>query len=644
MTTSASRHGEHRSVQMRLVVMQYGIVVLFATLAASFWFFQVLQHARFEQMAENNHQRALALRAPRGVLFDRDGRVLVENRYSFNVSIVREQATDLEQTIQRLATFAAVGEDSIREVLERHRTEPAYKPIVVIPDASLAQVAAVAARRLELPDVVVEEIPARHYLTDDLAAHLFGYVGEITGAQLARQDDEGLRAGAIVGQAGVEQAYNELLMGRDGVRHVAVNSLGREIETIRELAPAQGRRLMLTIDYDLQKAVEDGFRALGYWGAAVLLDPRSGEVLSLVSMPAYDPNAFAVGIDRATWRELNSDELRPLQNRALQGRYSPGSTFKIVVAAAALEEGIVTPDFKVNCRGGASFYGQYFRCHLRHGVVDMRQAIERSCNVYFYTLGSKVGVDSIHKWATALGFGVTSGIDLPHEVEGLVPSTEWKRRARDEEWYPGETISVSIGQGQVWVTPMSLAVATMTIANGGTRHTPHVLKATDEGAGWQPVPVPPPQSVVDLQPETVSTLHDGLWMVVNAAGTGGRARIRGRDVAGKTGTAQVISIQGRQAAGETDVDLRDHGWFVFFAPKDDPQVAGVVFAEHAEHGHLAAPIARHALATYFAKQEGRPLPEFPVPPPPAVGPPAGAPTAAEVVDSGSLPGAGASQE
>ncbi len=618
--TTATDYGERRSVLVRLTVMRYGIVVVFLTLVMSFWLFQVLQHGRFEQMAENNRLRTLVLRAPRGVLFDREGRVLVENRYSFSISIVREQTVDLDHTIRRLATVVGASEQGIREVVRQHSREPEYRPMVVIQDASMAQVASVAARRLELPGVVIEEIPARHY-PEDLAAHVFGYVGEVTEAQLARQHETDLRAGAIVGQTGVEQAYNRLLMGRDGERHVAVNSLGREIETIREIGPFEGRRLMLTIDYDLQKAVEDGFRTLGYSGAAVLLDPRSGEVLSLVSLPAYDPNAFAGGIDQETWRALNADELRPLQNRVIQGRYSPGSTFKIVVATAALEEGIATPDFKVNCRGGAVFYGRYFRCHLSrgHGTVDLREAIEKSCNVYFYTLGNKVGVDRIHKWATALGLGVKSGIDLPHEVEGIVPSTEWKQRTSNEKWYPGETISVSIGQGQVWVTPISLAVVAMTIANGGARYTPHILKAINEGDEWEPVPAPPQQSVVELQPETVEALHDGLWMVVNGAGTGGRARISGRDVAGKTGTAQVISIQGLQAAGETDADLRDHGWFVFFAPKDDPKIAGVVFAEHAEHGSLAARIARHALETYFAKQEGRPLPEFPVPASPPAG-------------------------
>ena len=597
-------------------MLRYGVAATFVALSISFWFLQIVQHAQYREMAENNHQRTLALRAPRGVLFDRHGRVLVENRDSLNVSIVREHTKDLDRTINLLSEVAGLDVEVVREIVERHKGEPAYRPIVILEDASLAQVAALAARRLdfELPDVVVEEVPMRRYPTDALAAHLFGYVGEASDAQIG----DGVQTGAIVGQSGVERVYNKLLMGEDGARRVVVNSMGREIRTLEEVPPVAGRRVQLTIDYDLQKAAEDGFRHAGFNGSAVILDPRDGEVLSLVSLPAYDPNDFASGIDNATWAALNTDALRPLQNRAIQGRYSPGSTFKIVVATAALEEGLVTPDFRVNCGGGASFFGRYFQCHLRggHGLVDMRHALEKSCNVYFYTLGNMLGVDKIHKWAENLGLAGRTGIDLPNEQESIVPSTEWKLERTGERWYPGETISVSIGQGQVTVTPASLAVMIATVANGGTRVTPHVIRAVDEGAGWKQVTPPAVADRVAFRPETLAALHDGLWMVVNASGTGTRARIAGRDVAGKTGTAQVISNQGRQAARGSGRDLRDHGWFVFFAPKDNPQIAGVIFGEHNEHGFLGAPIAKHVIETYFAKQEGRPLPSLtPVPPP-----------------------------
>jgi penicillin-binding protein 2 len=602
---------DRRLIAGRLVVLQVASVVVFAALAVGFWILQVLQHQLYREMAENNHQRTLALRAPRGVLFDRDGRVLVENRNSYTISIVREHSADLDRTIRLLASVLGLDPAYVRQVVDRQRGEPAYRPIVVVEDASLSQVAAISARRLdfELPDVVVEQVPTRRYPGDSLAAHLFGYVGEASEAQVGGD----IAPGAIVGQSGVEKVYNHLLMGRDGARVVVVNSLGREIEPLEEVPPVEGRRVQLTIDLDLQKAAEDGFRHAGFNGAALVMDPRNGEVLAYVSLPAYDPNDFVVGIDRATWASLNTDRLRPLQNRVIQGRYSPGSTFKIVVATAALEEGLVTPDFRVTCRGSATFFGRSYRCHLKggHGSVDLRHALEKSCNVYFYTLGNLLGVDRIHRWAQELGLVGKTGIDLPNEQESLVPSTEWKRQRTGDKWYPGETISVAIGQGQVSVTPASLAVMIATVANGGTRVTPHIIKAVEEGRGWKPVPPPAVADRVAFRPATLAALHDGLWMVVNAAGTGGRARVAGRDVAGKTGTAQVISNEGRARARGTDRDLRDHGWFVFFAPRDHPEIAGVIFGEHNQHGYLGAPIARHVIETYFAKQEGAPLPQLP---------------------------------
>jgi penicillin-binding protein 2 len=614
---------DRRRIDGRLSSLQFLITIVFSILAVSFWVLQVVQHEKFRALAENNHQRTLPLRAPRGMLFDRDGHVLVENRYSYNISIDREHTKDENRTIRLLASLINVDESVVREVVDRHRREPVFRPIVVVQDASLAQVAAVSARRLELPDVVVEDVPTRRY-PEGLGAHLFGYVGEVSEAQVAR--DEALQSGDIVGKTGIEQIYNTLLMGKDGLKTVTVNSIGREIpDRPHEETPFfEGKRLQLTIDADVQRAVEDSFRAFGYNGAAVVLDPRSGEVLAFTSLPAYDPNAFATGgIDRATWAALNTDDLKPLNNRALQGLYSPGSTFKMAVATAALEEGVITPDFQVYCGGAASFYGHSFKCHKAggHGTVDLRHAIEKSCNVYFYTVGNMVGIDKIHKWATALGLGEKTGIDLPNEVQGLVPSTEWKRQVKGEKWYAGETISVAIGQGAVSLTPVSMAVYAASLATG-VRVTPHLLKAVDDGNGWKPVPAPSPKSTVELKPETIKAVRDGLWMVVNEAGTGGRARIPGKDVAGKTGTAQVISIEGGKAAkGRTTRDLRDHGWFVFFAPRDNPQIAGVIFAEHAEHGTNAAPIAKQAIETFFAKQEGRPLPE-PIkpqqPPPPPV--------------------------
>jgi penicillin-binding protein 2 len=613
----AAQLEDRRRVTTRLSILQYVITVVFSILAISFWVLQVVQHAKFEEMAENNHQRTLALRAPRGLMLDRDGRILVDNRGSYSISIVREHTKDLNRTIRLVSRVLGLDETGVRSIVDRHRKEPSYRPITIVQDATLAQVAAVKARRLdfELPDILVEQVPTRQY-PDTMAAHLFGYVGEVNDAQVSEAD--GLKSGDIIGQAGIEKIYNAYLMGEDGAKRVVVNSVGREIRTLEEDEPTGGKRLQLTLDLDLQRALEDGFRISGYNGAAVMMDPRTGEVLAFTSVPAYDPNAFAAGIDRETWASLNTDELRPLQDRTIQGRYPAGSTFKMAVAAAALEEGIITPDFKVFCPGHAVFYGRSFACSLPngrgHGVMDLRHAIEHSCNVYFYTIGNMTGIDKIHKWATLLGLGEKTGIDLPNEGQGLVPSPEWKQARFKEKWYAGETISVSIGQGAVALTPISEAVYISTLANGGTRVTPHLLKAVDDGSGWKPQPAPAPRSQVTLKPDTIQAIRDGLWLVVNGAGTGGRARMTGYDVSGKTGTAQVISNEGAKAArGRTDLDLRDNGWFVFFAPRDNPQIAGAVMVEHGGHGGTtAAPIARHVLDTFFAKREGRPLPAPPV--------------------------------
>jgi penicillin-binding protein 2 len=618
---------DRRRLTTRLTVLRVSIGVAFGLLAGGFWFFQVVQHAQFKEMAENNHQRTLTLRAPRGIIFDRTGKLLVENRNSFNISIVREHTKDIDRTIRMVSAVTGTEEKMVREIVDRHRREPSYRPIVIVQDATLAQVAGVMARRLdfELPDVIVQEVPTRQYPDQDMAAHLIGYVGEASEDQM---HSDGVSTGSIVGQFGIERVYNKLLMGEDGAKRVVVNSMGREIRTLEEIPPVQGRRVQLTINYAMQKAAEDSFRAHGYWGSAIVIEPKTGEVLTLTSLPAFDPNDFATGIDRATWAQLNTDKLRPLQNRAIQGRYSPGSTFKIVVATAALEEGVITPEHQVFCPGGGTFYGRFFQCLGKHGYMDLRHAIEKSCNTYFYTVGNMLGVDRMYKWSERLGLALKSGIDLPNEQESIVPSTEWKQKKYHERWYPGETISVAIGQGQLSVTPMSMAVMMATVANGHARVVPRLVKAFDEGKGkgWEPV-TPPPSPFVPflMKPETVSAVRDGLWMVVNGAGTGRRAQLAGRDVAGKTGTAQVISLQGKERArGKTDQDLRDHGWFVFMAPRDNPEIAGVVFAEHGEHGSSSASVAKHIIETYFAQRDGLPLPvvtPFAPPAPPVNTPP-----------------------
>ena len=604
---------DKRRLSIRITAIQVAVGMVFVLLTGGFWFFQIAHHTKFSVLAQSNHQRMLPLRAPRGIIFDRHDRVLVANRNSFNISILREHSKDLDRTVRVLADLTGVPEQEIRDTVARHRGEAPYRPVVVIHDASLEQVAAVAARRLEheLPEVVVQEVPTRQYPADALAAHLIGYVGEANEAQVAQS---GYSLGTIVGQTGVEKNYNELLMGQDGARRVVVNSLGREISELGEERPQEGRALRLTIDYDMQKALEAAFRHYNYWGAAAFIDPNNGDVLAMTSLPAYDPNEFAAGIDSATWTGLNTDPLRPLNNRLIQGTYPPGSTFKILMAVVGLQERVINPSTRVHCSGGAVFYGRYFQCHRvgGHGSVDLRRAIEKSCNVYFYTIGGRLGnkIDLVHKWAERLGLVGRTGIDVPNEVPSFVASSEWSKRVRKQPWYPGETVSVSIGQGAVAVTPLALAMFASTIANGGTLYEPHLVREFFDGQQWKPVPRPEPRARTAMDPEHVKAIHEGMWMVVNAAGTGGRARMPGYDVAGKTGTAQAnISLENRKRlTGEAARRFRDHGWWIFYAPSNKPEVAGVVFTENSEHGYLGAPIAKHVLETYFAKKEGRALP------------------------------------
>jgi penicillin-binding protein 2 len=607
---SSAAFEDRRNLDTRLAVLRVGAIAAVALLAISFWLLQVVQHAKFREMSENNALRTIPERAPRGVLFDRNGKVLVEDRYSWTIVLLREQIRDLDETIRVVARVTETDEKQIRDIVTRRRREPSFRPLPIVENATLGQVAAIRARQLELPGVKVQEVPTRSYPAQAMAAHLFGYVSEIQESQLETAEFAGLQSGAVVGQAGLERVYNARLMGQDGKRDVVVNSLGREIEILGSVQPIEGRPLQLTIDYDLQSALEDGFRINKYAGAGVVLDPYTGEVLAMTSLPAYDPNEFAVGIAGARWSQLTRDPQTPLTNRLIQGRYSPGSTFKIAIALTALAEGVITPDTTFFCPGHGTFYGHTFRCWRAagHGTVDLRHAIEQSCNVYFYNVGSRLKIDSIQAYATKLGLVGKTGIDLPGENASLVPSTEWKLRSTGERWYASETISVAIGQGAVSITPLSLATMMAVVANGGTLVTPHVVRSVDSGEGWQAIPPPAPRSVLPIKPDHLAAVRDGLWLVVNgAAGTARASRLEGRDMAGKTGTAQVISLEGaRVAAGK--IDVRDHGWFVFMAPKDNPKIVGVVLAEHGEHGTAAAPIAKHVVETYFAKREGRPLP------------------------------------
>ncbi len=583
-----------RVVQSRLTVVQTVVAALVGLVALAFWNLQVVRARYFKDLADNNRTRSLTLAAPRGPLLDRQGLVLVENRPSFNVVLTPpEPGRDLDEMVARVARVLRVGEGQIRERLARRATP--FKLVVLRTDASLRDVAAVEARRRELPEVSVEVVPLRSYPLASAAAHTLGRVGEVTERQMLLPEFSGLEPGALVGQAGLESQYNISLMGKDGVRRVIVNSRGLEVEEAERVPSEDGPALTLTLDAELQKTTEAVFR--GRSGSAVALDPETGEILALTSTPAYDPNRFTTGIEAGLWQKLTTDPETPLMNRVIQGLYAPGSTFKIVAAVAGLEEGVITPHTTVYCTGYYSIYGTVRHCNAKggHGIVDLRQAIARSCNIYFYQLGVKLDISRLALWGKKLGLGSPTGVDLPGELSGLMPSPEWKLRVQRLPWYAGETVSVAIGQGQVMVTPLQLARLSAFVANGGRLVRPHLVRSV----GGVPTPWPAPEAVA-LKPDTVRFIRDGMRDVV-AVGTGRRAQVPGVEVAGKTGSAQVVA-SARLARDPRSRKLLPHGWFVCFAPVENPRIALAVLVEHGgSGGEAAAPVAREILARYFGK-------------------------------------------
>ncbi len=572
----------------------------------AFYYLQVVQFDHYEELAEANRTRRVLEAAPRGAILDRFDRVLARNRPSFDVTLNREQAKHVDETLRTLAPVLGVETEELRARIQSGAARPRYEPIVIGSDVSLAAASFIESRRADLPGIAISVSMRRSYEEGDRASHALGYVGEITRTMLERVDFSDALPGDIVGKAGVERSYDKQLTGKRGVRQVVVNSSGRVMgELAGGVDPVPGHDIRLTLNLDMQRELESAFG--DQVGAAVFMDPRNGEILAMVSRPGFDPNFFARRFTSQIWRGLVEDPRHPLQNRAVQSAYSPGSTFKPIMAAAALEEGVATPQTTFFCGGSAVFYGRRFLCHQRggHGVVDMKRAIQVSCNVYFYNLGSRLGIDAIDRYAKHLGLGALTGIDIGQENPGLVPTPEWKEQVYKDRWYPSETISVSIGQGPLLITPLQMAMVQGFIGTNGHRIRPHLLLS---GA---PVAVGAAQPEDDdvISDRNLAVVRDAEWAVVNDWGTGTAARIPGRDVCGKTGTAQVFA----GSAGVKDEDLppemRDHAWFVGFAPKDDPHISFAVIVEHGGHGgSAAAPIAKRVLEKFF-ESEDNPVPE-----------------------------------
>ena len=601
-------------IQQRVPWIAAFIVLVFGVFFARLFQLQVIQTDDLRMRSLHNSVRTLRVEAPRGDIVDRDGRILAATRPAFGVQVIPHDVRHPEIVIPALAQLIDREPGELRTQIGTPRGRLRFQPIRLAGDLSYDQVARVESHLYALSGIVTDVRPRRHYVGGELAAHVLGYIGEIQSEQLARREFANYQQGEVIGQAGIEDVEQDALRGRAGGVNQIVDVAGRVVGAIDEIDPVPVGSVQLTIDLDLQQAAEAAFvpetaEEHARVGSAVALDVHSGDVLALVSKPSFDPNAFAGGIDAVTWKRLLSDKLKPIQNRAISGQYPPGSTYKAIVAAAGLEAGLIDPNRRIFCPGFFRLGNRTYRCwkHEGHGSVDLHRALVESCDVYFYTIGRDLGVDRLFEFANGFNLGRTTGIALPHERPGLIPSSAWKLRALKEPWMAGETISASIGQGFNLVTPLQLAVAYGAIANGGALVRPRlVLRVSD--ADGRLVDGPPPESSgrVPVRREFLDLVRSGLEGVVEEPhGTGARARVTGVRVAGKTGTAQAVGLKHTEGVDEDDVawELRDHAWFVGFAPAEAPEIVVAALVEHGGHGgSAAAPVVQKVLARYFEKR------------------------------------------
>ena len=585
---------DNRLPQERLAAASYVIVGMIGLLLLGFWKLQVIDSDKYGQLAERNRVRSIPIIAPRGRMLDRDGRVLVDNYPSFSVLLLRDDPSALERNLPMIADGLGLSLDDIKEQLNSTEKLPRFQPIVIKPEATPADVAFIESHRADVPILEMLMVQRRRYLPGGFMAHASGYVGEVSEKQIETSGGK-LRPGDIAGKSGLELQYNDLLVGTDGMRRVIVNSVGKEMGHLDQQDAIPGKQVQLTIDYDLEQVAEAGLGDKK--GAVVALDPRTGEVLAFASHPAPDPNDFAIRVSKEEWQRLNEDKDRPLLNRVTQAQIAPGSVFKIIMATAMLESKTPSESFTAFCPGYGVFYGQMHKCWVygksSHGVVNLHSAIVHSCDVFFYNVGMRMGIETIAKYAKMLGLGAKTGIDLPAEESGLVPSEEWVQRVYHHKWYPGSTISVAIGQGSVMVTPIQVAYAIGGIASGGEFKQPHLLKDAPN-VGKMEVP---------LSEETVEQVTQGMYGVVNeAGGTGASFRLQGVEFCGKSGTAQLMSYNAASRLGLGKG--KNDGWFVGFAPRRNPEiVVAAVVEDTVEHGSTASgPVVRDIVKAYYDKK------------------------------------------
>ena len=600
-----SQYDELPELHRRLTILKIATLLIMALLVARLWYLQIHEGRYYRDLSVNNRTRSVILEPARGLIYDRNGVLLANNVPSFGLYVTLEDVKDREEVIQRLVGLIGLDEALLRKKLSSPGSN--LMPRRVKEGLTLREAALIEFHRPDLPGVRVQAVSQRNYLAGKTAAHLLGYVGEVSASQLERPEYTDLHQGSIVGQDGVERANGRVLRGRAGEKVIEMDAMGHEERTISTEKPVAGDDLYLTIDLRLQQLAEQllGEEA----GAIVAIDPTNGEIWALASRPAFDPNVLSRELTPEQWEEIVQDNGHPLTNRATQGLYPPGSTFKIIMAAAALETGTVSDTTEILCKGGYQFGRRFYRDWKAggHGHVDVRVALIDSCDVFFYTVGQRMGIDTIAAYAERFGLGSVTGVGLPSEHEGIVPSTTWKLKFRNEPWIAGETISASIGQGYVTVTPIQMAQVVAAVANDGVAFRPRLVKGIMARSSGQLQELSSvPRWELNLNPETLKLIKASLVRVVKE-GTGVRANSSLVLIAGKTGTAQTVAIQ---EGPEEDIPkkLRDHAWFVSYAPADSPQIAVAVLVEHKGHGgSAAAPLARQLIERYMMlKQEDGP--------------------------------------
>ncbi len=591
----------------RLTIMMIIAFAAICLLVTRLFYLQIISGEKYRQLSANNCIRLQTIDAPRGLIFDRNGELLVDNRPSFDVAIIPSDAKPVDSTLAKLARYTHIPKNELMGKIKKEKSFPSYKPVSLKPDVGRDTLAAIEVNSFNLPGVVVNVNPIRHYLSSRTAAHLLGYMGEINSRELKSGAFPGKERGDFIGKLGVERSFEDILSGREGGRQVEVDSSGRIVQVLRSVPAQPGENIYLTIDKRLQRKAESFLADKA--GAVVAMDPNTGQVLALVSSPAFDSNAFVGGLSRKDWQTLITDPRHPLAHKAIQGEYPPGSIFKIVTAMAGLEEGIIDQNTVFFCPGRYRLGNRVFRCWKKggHGQVVLRKAIAESCDVYFYQVGQKVGVDRLAWYAKACGLGAETGIRLPHEKDGLIPTAAWKKRRVGVRWQGGETLSMAIGQGYDLVTPLQMAVLISAVANGGIRYRPIILNKAETAEG-KVVRRFEKQILgrLPVSPRHLALIRRGLWEVVNGRrGTARIAKLKDIAVCGKTGTAQVFSRKANESIKEEDMAyrLKSHAWFVAYAPAEKPEIAVVVLVEHGAHGsRSAAPIARDVIQAYLDKK------------------------------------------